>query len=129
MPPETVTSTAWSDPVAARIPSPSTAVPSTKTWSTTGPGRSAAPSRTSFWARRVVGDGISHVHSLPDSGQLVIGRAKEADIQIDDPSISRQHARLYLGETIQIEDAGSANGTRIAERAIAPGQQIDVACP
>ena len=45
--------------------------------------------------------------------QWVIGRAKDADIVIDDPSVSRRHAILYGGAAFEIEDVGSENGTTI----------------
>lgn len=48
----------------------------------------------------------------------VIGRGSEADLRINDPGISRQHARILLqghGEkqTLTIEDLGSTNGIRV----------------
>jgi DNA-binding NtrC family response regulator len=44
---------------------------------------------------------------------LVIGRARDADVRIDDLSISRAHARLHVGVPLRIEDLSSANGTRL----------------
>src|SRR5205807_5011619 len=54
-------------------------------------------------------------------------------VQLDDPSISRQHAKLHLSPELQVEDLGSANGTRVGGRAlgarektrVAPGEVID----
>jgi DNA-binding winged helix-turn-helix (wHTH) protein len=47
-------------------------------------------------------------------GENVIGRAPDAQIFIDAPSISRQHARVIVtnGEA-SLEDAGSKNGTQL----------------
>jgi two-component system, NtrC family, response regulator AtoC len=43
---------------------------------------------------------------------LVVGRTPPADVVIDDPSLSRQHARITLGEAnAVVEDLGSTNGT------------------
>jgi predicted component of type VI protein secretion system len=43
---------------------------------------------------------------------LTLGREKGNDIQIDDPKLSRHHARLTLGPTgYVLEDLGSTNGT------------------
>ena len=56
----------------------------------------------------------SRAFPLPSAGQVVIGRGPHCDVQIDDPSISRQHFCLVVGERIEIEDFGSANGTSIA---------------
>lgn len=72
----------------------------------------------------VLDDGVVH----PLAGDLVIGRApEEADevrsgrstaLALDDPelSLSRTHARLVLdGWEVRVEDAGSVNGTFLAE--------------
>jgi len=48
---------------------------------------------------------------LPASGEMLIGRGPEADLQIDVPSISRRHARILGGEAPAIEDLGSTNGS------------------
>ncbi len=50
-------------------------------------------------------------HSLPASGEVVLGRGEEAAIKLDDVSASRKHAVLRVGSTVQLEDLGSANGT------------------
>ena len=52
-------------------------------------------------------------HLIDGSRSLVIGRSHQCDIVIDDESISRRHAILTLGDTITVEDLGSANGTRV----------------
>lgn len=74
----------------------------------------------------VMAEGHSEHHALPETGTMVVGRAEEADICIDDPSISRQHAILHLGKTLQIEDAGSSNGTLVHGQQIEPGQRVDI---
>lgn len=51
---------------------------------------------------------------LPTAGRVLVGRGPHCDIQLDDPSVSRQHFCLVVGETIEIEDFGSANGTFLA---------------
>ena len=54
-------------------------------------------------------------HPLPESG-TVIGRATSAALRVDDPSISREHARiLHQGGFWQIMDLGSSNGTLVNE--------------
>jgi len=50
-------------------------------------------------------------HALPSSGRLVIGRAEDVDIRIDDPTVSRHHAELHVGGVMHIQDLDSANGT------------------
>jgi len=55
----------------------------------------------------------AHTYALPDAGRVRVGRAPENDIQVDDPSVSRQHLCLHIGANIQVEDLGSANGTYV----------------
>jgi two-component system response regulator AtoC len=58
---------------------------------------------------------------LPEQGELVIGRSRDADVFIDDRSVSRIHARLRVeSEGVTIEDLASANGTRWSGRSLAP---------
>jgi hypothetical protein len=64
---------------------------------------------------------------------IVVGRASECDLSLDDPSVSRRHCRLARGvDGWTIEDQGSANGTllegeRIADiRLVAPDTAITV---
>jgi DNA-binding NtrC family response regulator len=52
----------------------------------------------------------------------VLGRAADADIRIEDASISRQHAIVHLGPPLSIEDLGSANGTWVKEHRIVPSE-------
>lgn len=45
---------------------------------------------------------------------LVVGRGSETDLQINDPGISRQHARFRLdGDRLSVQDLGSTNGILI----------------
>jgi DNA-binding winged helix-turn-helix (wHTH) protein len=49
---------------------------------------------------------------LLTEGTLLIGRAREAAIQIDAAGVSRHHARLVVrGSEARVEDLGSKNGT------------------
>jgi hypothetical protein len=55
-------------------------------------------------------------------GRIVIGRAREADFQVDDPNVSRQHATLYWeGDQVFVKDMGSTNGTFINGRPVTTG--------
>ena len=76
---------------------------------------------------RVVGPGGPVIHALPVGKTLVIGRAEEADIFIDDPGISRRHLQISneAGE-LQVEDLGSANGTRVGERHLKSAERVRV---
>lgn len=45
---------------------------------------------------------------------LVVGREGEADIQLDEPLVSRAHARLERrGDGYVVQDLGSTNLTRV----------------
>ena len=57
----------------------------------------------------------SHERRL--DGGAVIGRGKGCDIHLDDPFVSRRHARVIIGEVgTAIEDLGSANGIHVNGR-------------
>ena len=45
--------------------------------------------------------------------KVVIGRGETANIQIDDPSISKEHGVFFMGEKINYVDLRSTNGTHI----------------
>ena len=87
-----------------------------------------APRITAFW------DGGSLAMTLPSSGSLTIGRSSSCDVKIDHSSVSRKHAILHVGAVMKVEDAGSANGTRVGGRpaqsgmpiAVAPGEVIEI---
>jgi two-component system, NtrC family, response regulator AtoC len=74
----------------------------------------------------VIGDNAVAAHLLPAAGEVTIGRGHDVDVQIDHPSISRRHALLRIGATTTIEDLGSANGTRVRDRWLPPGEQLAV---
>jgi pSer/pThr/pTyr-binding forkhead associated (FHA) protein len=49
-----------------------------------------------------------------EDGETVIGRGEGCDLQIEDVSVSREHARVNLSsDSCMIEDLGSSNGIRI----------------
>ncbi len=61
---------------------------------------------------------------LPHAGTLVLGRSTKCDVQVDDPLASRQHARLYIGPELEIEDLNSVNQTRIRGLPITAGVRV-----
>jgi two-component system response regulator AtoC len=59
---------------------------------------------------------------LPRAGEVTIGRDQSCTVCIDEPSVSRRHAVLHLGDALEIEDSGGANGTFLRQTAHAqPG--------
>jgi two-component system, NtrC family, response regulator AtoC len=74
----------------------------------------------------VIVNGVVATHTLPELGEVRIGRARENDIQIIDASVSRVHAILRVGESLTIEDMGSANGTRVRGAIIDPSVPVPV---
>src|SRR5262245_17552352 len=74
----------------------------------------------------VMGPEHTAAHRLPDKGSVSIGRAEDADVRIVDPVASRIHARLHIGETLEVEDLGSANGTSLRERPLEAGRRVRI---
>ncbi|HEU4404223.1 MAG TPA: sigma 54-interacting transcriptional regulator [Polyangiaceae bacterium] len=75
------------------------------------------PSSSPVFTLRALGPSFVFSISLPPSGAITLGRSPEADVKLDDPSVSRMHARLRVVATgVSIEDLGSANGTRVGSR-------------
>ena len=66
----------------------------------------------------IYGQNIGHKHLLK-SGEVVIGRSSQAQIQIDHESVSRRHAQLVSTEHgVVLTDMGSTNGTYVNDEAI-----------
>jgi two-component system response regulator AtoC len=76
----------------------------------------------------VIVNGVVSTHTLPELGEVRIGRARENDIQIIDASVSRVHAIIRVDASgATIEDMNSANGTRVRGATIEPGAPVPVA--
>jgi DNA-binding NtrC family response regulator len=86
-----------------------------------------APRRSPAQHLVVLGEHVYASHPLPETGAVTIGRAPRCDIAVPDESISRRHATLHVGERLTLEDLGSANGTRVQGRRLAPGESAAVA--
>jgi hypothetical protein len=64
-------------------------------------------------------EGLRSEKAFPIEGQVTVGRAQENDIHLTDPSVSRQHAVVYLSEGKPIvEDLESSNGTFVNEEEV-----------
>ncbi len=74
-------------------------------------------------------------HPLTPPG-LTVGRGTDADLRINDPGVSRLHARINViasdaGTTLSIEDLGSTNGitvdgVRTRQAALSQGSHIEI---
>ena len=52
-------------------------------------------------------------------GENVVGRDPASDVCLDDPSVSRRHARMVIdADGVRLEDLGSKNGTTVGGQAI-----------
>lgn len=108
---------------------------------TTGPGTTGAPATTSSGAPVVPEQrGSSQtaaelvVSRGPDTGvrypvgqpAISIGRRRESDIVLDDPTVSRTHAELAVREGgFVITDSGSLNGTYVNRKPVDVGELAD----
>jgi DNA-binding NtrC family response regulator len=72
----------------------------------------------------VMGPAVFHTVPLPARGELIVGRGRGADVEIDEPRASRRHARLRIDEGVTLEDLGSVNGTRLRGRKLEPGKAV-----
>ncbi|MEZ4335353.1 MAG: FHA domain-containing protein [Sandaracinaceae bacterium] len=61
---------------------------------------------------------------------IVVGRSEDCDLQVSDPSVSGRHAKLsWRGQSILVEDLGSANGTwvdgkKVHRAEVRPGTEV-----
>ena len=63
---------------------------------------------------------------LPAYGAVTLGRSEQCDLRIDDASVTRRHAMLHIGGTLELEDLGSVNGTRVRDRRLEKGVRATV---
>jgi FhaA, N-terminal domain/FHA domain len=61
-----------------------------------------------------------------DQPRAVLGRSRDADVQIEDPNVSRRHAELVQeGSSYWIVDLGSTNGIEIDGRRVERAALVD----
>jgi transcriptional regulator with GAF, ATPase, and Fis domain len=63
---------------------------------------------------------------VPADGTLVIGRAAECEVRIEDTKLSRRHAELRCGPSIEFVDLGSRNGSFVRDERVAPDARVPV---
>lgn len=83
---------------------------------------------TSSGATRVVviAPSGSRTHDVRHGEKAVVGRAKDCEIVVDLPSISRHHVRITGGERPLVEDLGGTHGVRVGGRKSPAGQPVPV---
>jgi two-component system cell cycle response regulator len=60
-----------------------------------------------------------------EQDEMVLGRDPGVELTVNDPSISRQHAKVIKkGEEVVLQDLNSSNGTVVNGEKLAPGQSI-----
>ena len=87
--------------------------------------------RFSLWMQG--GEKHGKGYEIPPKG-FVVGRAAGCNLILDDPVVSRQHARFYVeDEYCFVEDMGSRNGIRVNGRRVTKhilrsGDEVDLGC-
>ncbi len=62
---------------------------------------------------------------VPRGGKLMIGRSTVCDVFLNDPTVSRRHARVSTrGRRLVLEDLGSSNGTHLNGKPIAAAREL-----
>jgi two-component system response regulator AtoC len=74
------------------------------------------PPRVAYEVMIYVRQETRTVELVPNS-TAGVGRGADNVIRVEDPSVSRHHAVLHVGDTVQVEDLGSANGTMLVRSA------------
>jgi len=71
-------------------------------------------------------DGTVEIHDLPP-GEHLLGRGAGCAIRIDNPTLSRQHARLIVVKgRVRVVDLGSTNHTYVDDRELPPRTEEEV---
>jgi pSer/pThr/pTyr-binding forkhead associated (FHA) protein len=59
--------------------------------------------------------------------RVLVGRAPNADLRLDDPQVSRLHARIEMRDDgVYVEDLGSRNGTAIDGTSVHGSRRLKV---
>lgn len=74
----------------------------------------------------VIAPSGSRTHDVSHGATAVVGRAKDCEILVELPSISRHHVRVTGGERPTVEDLGGTHGMRVGGRKSPVGQAVPV---
>lgn len=65
-------------------------------------------------AMATITDGPDTGQQIPlEAGTAYIGRGRGCEVPLSDQTVSRQHARLIVGDVVEVVDLGSANGITV----------------
>jgi serine/threonine protein kinase len=85
-----------------------------------------------YFVHVVSGPNAGPRRPLTDHAVLLVGRGEDCDLRLNDPSVSRVHARITLLDgRVYLEDAGSrwgtlVNGIPTESRELAPGDRVEI---
>jgi pSer/pThr/pTyr-binding forkhead associated (FHA) protein len=117
-PPPPPAVTAAPPPPAATAPPPAAV--------TAAPGMEAWP-QPRFRLRVELQDGSLELVEL-ETGDNWVGRAPTCTVSIDDPTLSRRHARLVVGDDgVRVIDPGSTNHTYVGDAEVPVNVEVEVA--
>jgi pSer/pThr/pTyr-binding forkhead associated (FHA) protein len=73
----------------------------------------------------IYGEDLGRRHALDRTAPVVVGRSSKATIQIDQESISRNHAEIVFSDNaFAVRDLGNTNGTYVNDEHIAGLRQL-----
>lgn len=59
--------------------------------------------------------------------RILVGRSPTADLRLEDPSVSRLHARIEMRDDgVYVEDLGSRNGTMVDRDAVEAPRRLEI---
>ena len=93
--------------------------------------RRGAPPRRTIDAAIPTGIELTVAHAgtiktLRFGRRILVGRSPSADLKLDDPSVSRLHARIEMRDDgVYVEDLGSRNGTTVDGHAVTAPQRLE----
>jgi two-component system response regulator AtoC len=74
----------------------------------------------------IVTDGGTRTVPLPERGEVVVGRGREADVRVDDAQLSRRHVAIAAGNPPMLRDLGSLNGTSVGGRKLRANEALSL---
>ena len=85
-----------------------------------------------YFLNVITGPNAGPRRPLTDHAILLVGRGEDCDLRLNDPSVSRVHARITLLDgRVYLEDAGSrwgtlVNGVATEAKELAPGDRVEI---